>query len=74
MQAADAMDGSEKELLPHWVKEAVLHSQIPQMQELKCAFLLIPSEVLFKTTYRATTYSCQSASSKVWLSTKSLSS
>lgn len=42
------MDGSEKELLPHWVKEAVLHSQIPQMQELKCAFLLIPSEVLFK--------------------------
>ena len=39
------MDGSEKELLPHWVRDAVLHSQIPQLQELKCAFLLIPSEV-----------------------------
>ena len=39
------MDGSEKELLPHWVKDAVLQSQFPQIQELKCAFLLIPSEV-----------------------------
>lgn len=41
------MDGSEKELLPNWAKDAVLQSKIPQSPELKTAFLLIPAEVSF---------------------------
>lgn len=50
MQAADEMDGSERELLPGWVKDAVLQSHFPQLPELKAAFLLIPVEVWIKST------------------------
>ena len=45
LQAANEMDGSEKELLPQWVKDAVLQSRFPQLPELKCAFSLHPFEV-----------------------------
>ena len=41
------MDGSESELLPQWVKEAVLHSSYTTPPELKCAFILLPKDVRF---------------------------
>jgi len=45
LQATNEMDGSESDLLPTWVKEAVLKSSYTTPPELKCAFILLPKEV-----------------------------
>lgn len=46
-QATTELDGSEKigEMIPKWVADAVLYHRIPAPAELKCAFVLLPTEV-----------------------------